>query len=215
MKKIGLMSLAIVLALGSLGVGYALWSQQLTITGDTNTGSLSVGFVEFYGEERHEDPVGSGIFWTGEVEDKDVGKFTCTMADPYTDPLSGKLVYLTGIVKIENAYPCYWLGINFSIKNSGTIPVIFDQIVITDPKGILMWVPEVTDPAELGSLVDASGAPILRFRFVNLMGHQLEPCTQTKAELDVHVEQPAEQGHHYEFQVKLRAIQWNEYPIII
>ena len=212
MKKIGLMSLAIVLALGSLGVGYALWSQQLTITGDTNTGSLSVGFIEFYGVEMYEDPVGSGIFWAGEVEGKDVGKFTCTMTDQYTDPLSGKVVYHTGIVGITNAYPCYWLGINFTIKNSGTIPVIFDQIVITDPTGVLTWVAGAGGE-DLGSLVDAAGAPILRFRFVNLIGHQLEPCNPTKAELDVHIEQPAEQGHHYEFQVKIRAIQWNEYPV--
>jgi hypothetical protein len=213
MKKIGLISLAIVLALGTLGVGYALWSQQLTITGETHTGSLSVGFTSISPVEKYEDPVGSGIFYDGEVEGKDVGKFTSGMTDLYTDPITGKQAYLNGWVAIKNAYPCYWLHITFVIKNTGTIPVIYDQIVIDDPTGVLTWV-DGAGGEDLGALVNAKGEKILQFRFVNLIGHQQHPCSTTKAEIDVHVEQPAEQGAKYEFRMKVRAIQWNEYPII-
>jgi len=42
MKKIGLLSLALVLALGTLGVGYALWFDEVTIEGTVNTGSVEI-----------------------------------------------------------------------------------------------------------------------------------------------------------------------------
>jgi hypothetical protein len=46
MKKIGLLCLALVLALGTLGVGYAMWSDQVTITGTVNTGSVEISINE-------------------------------------------------------------------------------------------------------------------------------------------------------------------------
>ena len=42
MKKLGFIVLAIVLALGSTGVGYALWSQDLTITGNVGVAQFDV-----------------------------------------------------------------------------------------------------------------------------------------------------------------------------
>jgi len=40
MKKIGLICLAVVLAVGAIGFGYANWSQTLTITEEVNTGDF-------------------------------------------------------------------------------------------------------------------------------------------------------------------------------
>jgi len=42
MKKIGLIAIAIVLALGALGIGYAAWTDVITITGSVNTGSVNL-----------------------------------------------------------------------------------------------------------------------------------------------------------------------------
>jgi predicted ribosomally synthesized peptide with SipW-like signal peptide len=42
MKKIGLISLALVIALGGLGIGYAKWSDTVTINGSVKTGSLDL-----------------------------------------------------------------------------------------------------------------------------------------------------------------------------
>ena len=42
MKKILLLSLALVMALGTLGVGYAAWTDRVTIGGTVNTGTLDV-----------------------------------------------------------------------------------------------------------------------------------------------------------------------------
>jgi len=46
MKKIGLLALALVLALGALGVGYAAWTDTVTITGTVNTGTLDIVIEE-------------------------------------------------------------------------------------------------------------------------------------------------------------------------
>ena len=43
MKKIGILCLALVLALGSLGIGFAHWSDQLYVEGTVNTGEVLVG----------------------------------------------------------------------------------------------------------------------------------------------------------------------------
>jgi hypothetical protein len=51
MKKIGLLSLALVLALGTLGVGYAMWWDEVTIEGTVNTGNVEIsieGLSETY-----------------------------------------------------------------------------------------------------------------------------------------------------------------------
>lgn len=51
MKKIGLLCLALVLALGALGVGYAMWWDEVTIEGTVNTGNVEIsieGLSETY-----------------------------------------------------------------------------------------------------------------------------------------------------------------------
>ncbi len=48
-KKIGLLALALVLALGTLGVGYAAWTDTITIDGSVNTGTLDLNVVEYSG----------------------------------------------------------------------------------------------------------------------------------------------------------------------
>ena len=44
MRKIILISLALILALGSLGVGYAMWSDTVTVDGPVTTGTLNLSF---------------------------------------------------------------------------------------------------------------------------------------------------------------------------
>jgi hypothetical protein len=46
MKKIGLLCMALVLALGMLGVGYALWKDEVTIEGTVNTGTVEIDIIE-------------------------------------------------------------------------------------------------------------------------------------------------------------------------
>jgi len=151
MKKIGLLCLALVLALGALGVGYALWWDEVTIEGTVQTGTVSIEIVD----QKSNDPAGSmdpadghqplgdgywgGLFpnntppnasgnwtWYGTLYDKDVASCECVFgADWMTITMSG-------------VYPSYGPDVAFAVQNLGTVPVNIISIKlssVTTPQG--------------------------------------------------------------------------------
>lgn len=120
MKKVGLIALALVLALGTLGVGLAQWTETLDISGNAQTGELDVGFKLFLGCET----------------------------SPYVT-LNPHMCYWWGCgvqshtFTLDNVYPSFGSGSNpssdsfffviYTAKNCGTIPAKVDQLNITKP----------------------------------------------------------------------------------
>lgn len=205
MKKIGLICLALVLALAGLGFGYAHWSDQLYVEGTVKGGELMVGFTEVLVNETHVDPEPPHDIIQGEYLGKEVGSVTYEFEgyrEGHTDPV--KHGYEGVLVTISDAYPCYQVHITFVVDNLGTIPVIFEGVTISDPTGVLTYDPD------LAALVDDAGTEIINFTFVNLIGMQLDYCENTKAEVDVHIKQEAEECHTYSFMVEIEAIQYNK-----
>jgi predicted ribosomally synthesized peptide with SipW-like signal peptide len=49
MKKIGLLVMALILALGALGVGYAKWTDTVTINGTVNSGNVDIVITGYSG----------------------------------------------------------------------------------------------------------------------------------------------------------------------
>jgi hypothetical protein len=209
MKKFGILCLALVLALGALGVGYAMWTDTVTISGTVSTNTVTIGFTEFTCQEMYQELPwdDQAPFYQGEYEGKEVASCTCDMSTRVDDPATGLYGYKVGTVTVTNGYPCYWCFVTFVIKNLGTTPVIIQEWQPVDPSGALTW------DANLNSLCDASGAPVLKFRSVNLVGSQLHQGEDDKAEIDVHVEQPAAMDATYYFDIVITAVQWNESPI--
>ena len=151
MKKIALISLALVLALGALGVGYALWWDEVTIEGTVDTGVVRVEIVDQKSNDPQDslDPAGghqplgdgywAGIFanntppnssdnwnWYGTLYEKDVGICWCEFGPDW----------LT--ITIHNAYPSYGPDVAFAVQNTGTIPVNITSIKlvsVTTPQG--------------------------------------------------------------------------------
>ena len=108
MKKIALLALALVLALGSLGVGYAMWFEDLYIDGIVNTGTLDGSWsIAGYGDT--------------EIDGKDV-----SYVDAY---IIGNTLY----VDVYNAYPCIEYWVYYDLHNNGTIPFHVCDLVCTDP----------------------------------------------------------------------------------
>ena len=100
MKKIGLLCLALVLALGSLGMAGALWSDWLYIDGYVYTGDI-------------------GAEWSIEAfydnEGKDFSGIDAWLVDPG---------YM--IIDIYNAYPSVTYTVEWNIECTGSIPIHFD-----------------------------------------------------------------------------------------
>ena len=107
MKRIGLLSLALVLALGTMGVGLAQWTETLTITGNANIGNLSVTF---------QDEGCADNETTYDVAD-------CTVSVTGKDTDNETLT-----VTITNAYPCYTCTVAFEVLNDGSVPVDLDDM---------------------------------------------------------------------------------------
>ncbi len=96
MKKLGIIILALVLALGAIGAGYAYWTANLAIAGTVETGTFSVAFVD--------PPSPSGA-------DTNPGTETNASIDS-----NGSLV-----VSVLNGYPSYTGRVDFQIENTGTV----------------------------------------------------------------------------------------------
>lgn len=217
--KFGTIFLAVALCLGLTGAAFATWSQDLTIVEEVSTGSFGVGFWEVLCTE---DP---------EAEGKDVGSISGTMVDQKGekyDPFTGgmKPVYETILVTIDNAYPCYLVHIVHTVVNFGTIPAIVTTYDISDPTGELNFEWTTAPPAspayghfwkdfngngqyDPDSNEDLDEA-VINVKLVNLIGEQLEPCSEEKGEMDLHLKQRAEQDHTYHIEAVIRAVQWNK-----
>lgn len=113
--KLGILSLAVVLCLATVGVGYAMWDKTLYIDGTVNTGEVNLEIMS----ASSDDPPGA----TDVNKDKDVG---CTEVAVGADKQS-----IT--VTVTNGYPCYEVYVHFTVHNNGTVPVKLQDIIITNP----------------------------------------------------------------------------------
>jgi len=231
MKKIGLLSLALVLALGALGVGYAMWSDTLVIDGTINTGNVEVIFASQYDNDKgaQDDPCEAGewVFpegaapeWVGGRYDKHVAN-TFSTFEGYNPPNEdGNYATIT----VNEAYPSYWASVMWDIKNVGSIPVKFWSATLTEiSKGDNQYA--VNETLKIGKryYVDADTQTVDRtldagddFSFIL----SCDFCDQIDAyeanqdigyvDVTVHLEQDAEQKTKYDFTIGFVFAQWNE-----
>jgi hypothetical protein len=118
MKKIGLLVLALVLALGTMGVGYAMWFEDLFLDVTVETGELDVQW------SVHE-------VWDDEIEGKNFSEIRA-----WIDPDTGRLQ-----IQVLNAYPCMYYYAMIDVSNVGSIPVhLCDMVYLggTLPAGALV-----------------------------------------------------------------------------
>jgi|GEM_PF-1683810 len=113
MKRIGLLCLALVIALAVMGAGYAYWTQALHVNTTVNTGNWAFGGSE-----------GGGIVPTPAVS-----------PGPNNIPGYGSMTLnswdsTSFSVTINNAYPGYSASVNYSLQNAGTVAAEVEWITI-------------------------------------------------------------------------------------
>jgi hypothetical protein len=204
MRKIGLLCLALVLALGTLGVGYAMWSDEVTIEGTVDTGTLRLGIFRAVVERIEQDkPVATvDLSFEGPILEKEFAGF------------GRRWAYEKLVVALNNTFPCLTVDIAFYLACVGSIPLHITAVNISDPSGELIFertsLPGASpivgyfylaggDPGEEIINVVVGGLPI---------GQQMHWCDWYKADLILHVKQPAEQNHEYNFVVEVIGEQW-------
>lgn len=219
MRKIVLISLALVLALGGLGVGYAAWTDEVTVSGSVTTGEVCLEWVQIgLGDDCPHGPDAGGLWTTGNLDDN-LDYLNWNPATPWVIPSIpvDKNVACTDysivgvgndtlLVTIYNGYPLYYVDLQVHLHNCGTVPLKIQGFQIT-PVNFTMadaaWMPN-------------NGGPVW-VRITENTGVQLEPCDVTAASLEIVIQQSAEQNAGlaggppaYQFLVTYTAVQWDE-----
>lgn len=180
-RPITVLMVLMLLALGTVGVGYGLWSEVLTIEGTVETGNVDAewSFV--------------GCF---DIEDKDVG----TIAG-FIDPNDATVVHF----EIGNAYPSYTADCEVEYTYIGSVPAHVEAIhfIPGDFTGCV-----VDQSLNTGSFIASCDQATVTW--ANGLCTQLHQGDFLGSSLRVHVEQEAAQNTTYNFGVEVQLNQFNE-----
>ena len=110
MRKIAFIGMALVLALGVMGAGFALWSDSLFVEGIIETGDIGLEWSQGDPYDT-EDP----------VPEKDVSYGVCDIA--------GDTLYIT----VFNAYPCIEYHFPIDLHGVGSVPVHTQMTLTSGP----------------------------------------------------------------------------------
>jgi predicted ribosomally synthesized peptide with SipW-like signal peptide len=181
----------LVIALAVLGVGYALWSETLTITGTVNTGEVDVGFST-HPKEECVDVWGVGDCIPESEYPEKVDAANCDLEWTTEDTSDG---YDHLSVTVTGMYPSWHCKVRFDVTNLGNVPVHVKLPVATTD--IPDWV-----AVDFADCYDDS-----------IQLHQGE--TTGVCTIDIHFtneQAPPENSEPYTFGWEIYALQWNEDP---
>ena len=124
MRKLGLIIIAVIFALGAMGIGYAWWTDTLTINGVVTTGHLTWIFIQpisqsDVGTDKNARDLHTDVPWVTSPS-VNVGNCTCLITTDH-------LVTYT----INNGYPGYYDKLTVTTKNVSTMPIKIKNVSIS------------------------------------------------------------------------------------
>jgi hypothetical protein len=233
MKKIGLLCLALVLALGTLGLGYATWSDNVTVeehiessemcvsltSCSTNDGGMqddqTIGTIVPTCANTHNTTlcdVAAGKY--GQITPnsracplgKHVGSSNCTMVDRNGD---GQLEVM--LIDAYNQYPSYYGIANFSACNCGPLPwAILDVDVVVNDVVVGTYDANFCQTYDL----DGDTVPDLEIWWGDSFGCQKDQWQCVDISVHWHLLQEAPQDAELEVKMVINVVQWNMHPDI-
>jgi len=126
MKKIGLLLLALVVALGALGVGYAMWSDTITIDGTVNTGTVDINVTGYSATYVYKTMPDHGCVVSDvPLKDTDNIDYTLVSYAVAAQTLDGTGAPVDDAVTLtyDNLFPGACYCADFTGVYAGTIPV--------------------------------------------------------------------------------------------
>lgn len=215
MRKIGLLCLALVLALGALGVGYASWIDTITIQGTVNTGSVDINVEYYSGTDIYKDLDNEAMVTVRWVKNA-AGTVVWSSGNP---PKDGLLVAWaaaapgpaddTVVVTYNNTFPTSELKADIIVHYVGSVPaMVTANITSADQWLIDLW--NAGKAGAYGALVDMENgfefiAPIVELPI------QMHYCDYAKVWLWLNLPQDDKlMDLSGNFTATITAIQWNE-----
>jgi hypothetical protein len=118
MKKIGFLVLALVLAFGALGVGYAGWIDSVWVNGTVNTGDVDIEIVSVSNTYAYKDLRDDSLM----VSDVELfGAEYIPIASSTTEVVSCDPNVVT--MTYDGIFPCVDFRCDFVVRSVGSIPV--------------------------------------------------------------------------------------------
>ena len=185
MRKIGLLSIALIIAMGCSGFGYASWNDTLQATGTVEVDDCWVEYTSAESDDPGEtpDPGYTKHVASTEVEIKRGYKRCWCWYFSRQNTL---------VVTVTDAYPCYQPTVDFWIKAySRYHPACLVCMKINGTYAT----PGV--PLDLGDLIVTVDPP-----------QEISPCQCGQGDITIHVKQDAEQCHTYKFTVTMYYSFW-------
>lgn len=217
MRKIGVICIALVLALGSLGVAYAAWTDMIYVEGTVENGTviLGIGDCDVRDDDAPDDF--GGDFPTDKPDqsilpgfsgfpfdlDKNVAWGSCSLED-----INGDGVNDTAHFNLYNTYPCYFNEFAFYPYNAGTIPIRINSVLIEWDGGSQLI---TSSPAYIGMDINGDGCDDVEILWGDNFGAQLHD-QPVEVSFWIHVLQCAPQDADLSFSATMMAVQWDEYP---
>ncbi len=224
MKKIGILALALVLALGALGIGYASWTDTITIDGTVNTGDVDINVVGYSSTFVYKVPGEEP-----EIKINHVFNATDATTDP-NNPGGNSFLVASAIAEywgddtVKITYTDLFPSINFVadvlLKYEGSIPVKVNVADIVINSGA--WMLDLyiqpgssADDDTVGIWISGwkSNAAGEKGDWIDYApGMQLHDGDYILVEFHIHLPQEdALMNQSGSFTATLEVIQWNEY----
>lgn len=217
MKRIGLICLALVLALGTLGAAYAAWIDTVTISGTVQTGSLDLVVTRTNGDDVYKRISTGELVYDHWIYDYESGTYLDPRLAPDPDLLlvAWTTSAVTGddqvTISYNNLFPFTggWGGFITSalIHAEGSVPMHFK--VTPSIAGIPeSWVSYIWFVYNSDGTLHSTGSLLS-----DLDGVQLHYCMEVSIGIIVTVPQEDEaMNQSGTITLTLEGIQWNKYP---
>jgi len=240
LKRIGLLALALVIALGSLGVAYSVWTDEVYIEGTVQTGTLNVNAMGSSSTFAYKVPGGGDVGYGPETE----VHYCPGYADQYPpDGVEGEdyILVASAVATFDNgptdpdtaamAFSGLFPGVDFradlKMLYMGTVPAKVSVATICPPKGSCgpvlgeLWaMGESTknDATRYGIWMEAehtANADSTKTQYNDPLGIQLQHFDEL--EVTLHVRLPEDPDYEnldgLSFTGIISVIQWNLYGV--
>lgn len=206
MNKILALCLALVIATGVSGIGYAAWYDVMTINTEIATGTVawSVGMPTLL------DPKPATRDYTCGVGFINIRQTDTNVGYGEASRLQLDAVFNEISVSLTNASPCYYNRVNFFVFNQGTLPTRLDRIILS-----------YTDTGGTPRTVNLPANQIVNFDFNldakndfearwDLSGSsQVDPGNSIMAQVAIHALPDFPPAWPFTFKLMPDVIQWN------
>ena len=221
--KLGAIFLISILALAGIGMGYASWTDTITIDGKVNTGSVEWHFTADSGTwvyKIHDHP--DLTAWGYEIYVDYAGLTLAEIEDMFSGYKVELIAYSEAVidpnddhhatVTYSNLFPCIEFEADVTILYTGTVPGKINDIEFID-----LWTNDPDDTDREEELIDSCTILTITINGVTidpaiLPGYQLHENDVIHVVMTIHLKQdPSLMNLFGDFDVSVEVIQWNKY----